>query len=279
MKRVILAVCALALAAGPALAEDRKTGWDEDGLEGKVRSVRAETTTVGKPSERSTRTTRYESDGRRIEWIRYDAAGKVKDRTTYAYTPKGVLSELRYSGANSVLETRSTFVFDGRGLRTEIANLDAKGAIKDKTTSVYDGRGREVEATRTAADGAVLERVVYGYDAKDRVSEESHYDGTGAPTKVVRYVYDDHGHPTAETSYDGHGATTAKETWSNDDDGNKMEWTIFNTDGSVKERWRYDYKFDKTGNWTMRTASRIEEKGGKETTVPTYVTKRTIVYY
>lgn len=279
MKRFALAVLCLALGVSHATAADRKTAWEEDDLEGKVRSVRAETTTIGKPAERSTRVTRYDNQGRRLEWSRNDANGKLKDRTSYTYTAKSGVADLLYFGPKNTLLTKSVFGYDSKGHRTEISNYDAKGTLKDKTISIYDAHGDETEASRTDPDGAIIERVVYTFDAKGRVGELSRYDGTGALTSKVVNSYDDHGHLAVQTTYDGVGAMTSKETWTNDDDGNKVDWVIYNADASVKEKWQYDYKFDKAGNWTKRTASKVVEKFGKPTTVPTYVTTRTIEYF
>lgn len=278
MRSFTIAGLIVAMAA-VAAAGERKTAWEEDGLHGRVRTVRAVTETLGKPSEKSTRVTRYDADGRRLEWTRTDATGKQRDRTTYAYTQKGALAELRYFGPKNALQTRSTFVFDEKGQRTAISNFDPKGTLKDKTTSQYDAAGHETEATRVGADGAAVERVVYTPDAKGRVAEEKRYGPTGTLVERVVTQYDDHGFVSRQTTVDGAGATTAREAWTNDDDGNKVDWTVFNADGTVKEKWQYDYSFDKAGNWTKRTASKVVEKAGKTTTVPTVVTTRTIEYF
>ena len=75
------------------------------------------------------------------------------------------------------------------------------------------------------------------------------------------------------------GSLTGKEVYKYDDRGNIVEMTLFNTDGSVVSKEKYDYEFDGMGNWTKMTTSVAVIENGQMNFEPTEVTYRIIGYY
>ncbi|HEX8424648.1 MAG TPA: hypothetical protein VF634_14670, partial [Pyrinomonadaceae bacterium] len=75
------------------------------------------------------------------------------------------------------------------------------------------------------------------------------------------------------------GSLTGKEVYKYDDHGNIVEMTLFNTDGSVVSKEKYDYEFDGMGNWTKMTTSVAVIENGQMNFEPTEVTYRIIGYY
>jgi periplasmic protein TonB len=75
------------------------------------------------------------------------------------------------------------------------------------------------------------------------------------------------------------GSLTGKEVYKYDDRGNIVEMTLFNTDGSVLSREKYEYEFDAMGNWTKMTTSVAVIENGQMSFEPTEVTYRIIAYY
>ena len=75
------------------------------------------------------------------------------------------------------------------------------------------------------------------------------------------------------------GSLTGKEVYKYDDRGNIVEMTLFNTDGSVLSKERYDYEFDAMGNWTKMTTAVAVIENGQMSFEPTEVTYRVIAYY
>ncbi|HYG09292.1 MAG TPA: energy transducer TonB [Pyrinomonadaceae bacterium] len=75
------------------------------------------------------------------------------------------------------------------------------------------------------------------------------------------------------------GSLTGKEVYKYDDRGNIVEMTLFNTDGSVLSKEKYDYEFDAVGNWTRMTTSVAVIENGQMSFEPTEVTHRIIAYY
>jgi protein TonB len=75
------------------------------------------------------------------------------------------------------------------------------------------------------------------------------------------------------------GALTGKEVYKYDEKGNIVEMTLFNADGSVMSKEKYDYEFDAVGNWTKMLTSVAVIENGKTSFEPTEVTIRYISYY
>jgi protein TonB len=75
------------------------------------------------------------------------------------------------------------------------------------------------------------------------------------------------------------GSLSGKEVYKYDDRGNIVEMTLFNTDGSVLSKEKYDYEFDGMGNWTRMTTSVAVIENGQMSFEPTEVTYRIIAYY
>ncbi|MFL6229046.1 MAG: TonB family protein [Pyrinomonadaceae bacterium] len=75
------------------------------------------------------------------------------------------------------------------------------------------------------------------------------------------------------------GSLTGKEVYKYDERGNIVEMTLFNADGSVMSKEKYDYDFDAVGNWTKMLTSVAVIENGKTSFEPTEVTLRYISYY
>jgi protein TonB len=75
------------------------------------------------------------------------------------------------------------------------------------------------------------------------------------------------------------GALTGREVYKYDDKGNIVEMTLFNTDGSVLSKEKYDYEFDAMGNWTKMLTSVAVIENGKLGFEPTEVTFRFLAYF
>jgi protein TonB len=75
------------------------------------------------------------------------------------------------------------------------------------------------------------------------------------------------------------GALTGREVYKYDDKGNIVEMTLFNTDGSVLSKEKYDYDFDAMGNWTKMLTSVAVVENGKLSFEPTEVTFRFLAYF
>jgi TonB family protein len=75
------------------------------------------------------------------------------------------------------------------------------------------------------------------------------------------------------------GSLTGREVYKYDDRGNIVEMTLFNADGSVLSKEKYEYEFDAMGNWTKMTTAVAVIENGQMSFEPTEVTYRIIAYY
>ncbi|HJR06297.1 MAG TPA: energy transducer TonB [Pyrinomonadaceae bacterium] len=119
--------------------------------------------------------------------------------------------------------------------------------VRTETSKLVSKGGKLTEGTRTVLETAT-------YDMKGAKIDTAYFLGAG-------------------------GALTGKEVYKYDDKGNIVEMTLFNTDGSVLSKEKYDYEFDAMGNWTKMTTSVAVIENGQMSFEPTEVTYRIIAYY
>ncbi|MDQ3135801.1 MAG: TonB family protein, partial [Acidobacteriota bacterium] len=102
----------------------------------------------------------------------------------------------------------------------------------------------------------------------------------GARTVLETATYDMKG-VKIDTAYflGAGGSLTGKEVYKYDEKGNIVEMTLFNEDGSVLSKEKYEYDFDAVGNWTKMTTAVAVIENGQMSFEPTEATYRVIAYY
>lgn len=102
----------------------------------------------------------------------------------------------------------------------------------------------------------------------------------GARAVLETATYDMKG-AKIDTAYflSANAALTGKEVYKYDDRGNIVEMTLYNSDGSVLSKEKYDYEFDALGNWTKMVTSVAVVEDGKLSFEPTEATYRVIAYF
>lgn len=118
----------------------------------------------------------------------------------------------------------------------------------------------------------------YKYDDTGNLREKEMYGNDGK--LWLRYVYTLREKQREELAYSSDGSLNQKQVSALDEKGNVIEEVYFNAkDGSVRNRYSYQYQFDSKGNWTKRTTAKLVTKDGKSAFEPAWVTYRTITYY
>lgn len=79
--------------------------------------------------------------------------------------------------------------------------------------------------------------------------------------------------------YTADGKINGRSTAIYNDTGNEIEKTWFRPDGSISERWQYEYVVDAKGNWFKRSALKWVMREGKSFFEPYKVTYRQITYF
>jgi len=137
------------------------------------------------PSGQLDKVTHYDPDGSvrgRIEY-RYDSAGRLIERSTYAGAKELFDKEvITYPTRWQCLEKRETY-HDGRVLPGY------------QWLSTFNDKGRLIERRTLKPDGSLSERNVYSYDAKGNVKKSEYYDGNNVYrwSHVFSYKFDNRG--------------------------------------------------------------------------------------
>ncbi len=306
---VLLCVCWTIVGA------QTKTDKEQDRLFGAVQSVKTEvaefTSKDGKSIENSrmpVQTITYDTRGYRMKRVDFNRDGSVAQTLIYHYDAEG--RSMGYEDYMPGLSTarKHVYVLDQSGKRTEykmiqptgepgeeryLYKYDANGnriaeelwhktSIVSRNENTYDSQGRLISQTIYLPDGSVSARIQTVLAADGKPTERTRYDGD-LLTYKVRYAYDRKGKlmelettgSYIESDSDTEGYVTGKVVYLYHGKDQPKETSIFNPDGSLRERIVADY--DSRGNWTKRTHLIRSARDGKE--LPQQTEYRTITYH
>lgn len=218
--------------------------------------------------------------------------GKVKSLFEERLNVSGA-SNLGPRYASEILEfdERGDFLgavlFDGRGRPHDVV---VYGYIDGVRASLYKSitYGDELRAITVGGKDKFKKetkpdlRFTYKYEYKfsaGRISEMLMIRNTGE--RGMRYTYNLDAGQLVELAYTDEDELNQKYVSKLDGNGNEIEMNSFDVwTGSVRGSNRYEYEaFDKQGNWTKRTESKLVVKNGKKVFEPFVVVFRTIKYY
>jgi hypothetical protein len=215
--------------------------WEEEGLKGKVQTIRSDSASVsivnGKIVEGERRQSRIND---------YDPNGYKTKSQTY-----------------------------GMGNQTIIYGfIDGERTLKFE--SVQDGTGPPPPAAPTPpanakkADPRFDIRHKVKLDDKGRVIERLLLNNDGTQGNRIFYKYDDKGNNVESSLYTADGKLNSKRNSIFDVNGNEVESIAEHPDGS-KSYISYSYEFDSKGNWVKRVEAVKDPKDGKTANVPSNV--------
>jgi hypothetical protein len=292
-----------------------KTDREQDRLFGSVQSVKTEVAEFiakdGKQIESPRmpiQTITYDTRGNRMKRVDFNRDGSVAQTLIYHYDAEG--RSMGYEDYMPGLSTarKHVYVLDQNGKRTEykiiqptgepgeekyLYKYDANGnriaeelwhktSIVSRNENTYDSQGRLISHTIYLPDGSVSARIQNVLAADGKPTERTRYDGD-LLTYKVRYAYDRKGKlmelettgSYIESDSDTEGYVTGKVVYLYDGKNQPKETSIFNPDGSLRERIVADY--DSRGNWTKRTHLVRSAQNGKE--LAQQIEYRTITYH
>ena len=292
-----------------------KTDREQDRLFGSVQSVKTELAEFiakdGKQIEGPripVQTVTYDTRGNRMKLVDFNRDGSVAQTLIYHYDAEG--RSMGYEDYMPGLSTarKHVYVLDQNGKRAEykivqptgepgeekyLYKYDANGnriaeelwhktSLISRNENTYDNQGRLISQTIYNPDGSVSARIQTAITADGKPTERTRYDGD-LLTYKVRYAYDRKGKlmevattgSYIETDSDAEGYITGKVVYLYNGKGQPKEMSIFNPDGSMRERIVADY--DSRGNWTKRTHLIRSAQNGKE--LPQQIEYRTVTYH
>ena len=242
-------------------AEVKYIGFEK--IVGSVESMDVETETLvseghtiftnkGKPIIFATY--KYDRQGRLSEKNFYNISGKASPKNTFDYdSDNRVIKENYFSVEPSKVYLESNFIYNSDGTPKEIigSNIE-KNYPLGKDVFSYDPTKNYFEVTEYNSYGPEL-RTGYTQDSKCRFSE------------IFGFTPD--------------GEIAGKNVISFDNKDNPILTTAYSKEGVIVGKRKFEYEFDKQGNWTKQSHYSWEEKNGEFSWKLTKIEYRKIKYY
>jgi YD repeat-containing protein len=131
-----------------------------------------------------------------------------------------------------------TWEYDRAGNLIESSHYDSRGVQQNTLRYKYDSGGREIESVEYDGNGALVRRTVFVYDDNGRLSNECVYLAEGSQVIQRSATITPDGKRIVETRSES-GARSSVEVWDTDD--KPLEVTVYNEDGSLKDKFVYFY--------------------------------------
>ena len=269
----------------------RWTGWEKDGLKGKVKEhieiyykvqhvKEMESKTISKYDVKGNKTEvtcynienanesllgkdvfKYDNNGNMIEQVRHKADRALAMKIILKYDDKGnQVEEDYYDPYGGSLEGQDIYKYDNKGNRIErIDSISCR-----KWIYKYDGNGNQIEEVFYEGDGSLSTKLIYKYNDKGKKIECAGYDAKGLTHKLI-YKYDDKENQVEECCYNfkiENGALTDKTIWKYDDKGNQIEEEFYQVnypDIRTKRIYKYDDKGNRTEEGVYYTKGVLSE--------------------
>ncbi len=279
MKTTIF-VTVIGLAAA-ALVFPQPSSWEEDGLQGKVKSVAVERAEVlqkaGAASEarrRPVQTAWYTPAGEKTEELHFSSSGLLLWTFHFAYDSPGKRTSTECRLADGQTSLKLVYTYSAAGVKSTSATYGPDGSLQEQSVYAYDARGRNIEIEHFASDGSSLGKWVYSYDSNGHPREWIAYDSNAAISEDSAYTYDSEGRLRVSEQY---GATNVLERRSTyDSQGNETEAEKYSADGALVWKRQYEYSLDAAGNWIRKVTKELQGKGPYAAVEVEY---RSIEYY
>jgi len=231
-----------------------------------------------------------------IEEPGVDAIGRLLHSVISTYDPRGNKTESQKFDASGVLTEMYRYTYDnfdhlverisydpsGTQIQEDIYHYDKNGnliendrynlLLKQYNTfhHEYDKTGRKIEVVRRDSDGAAQAIRTFTYDnlgTKSQTFEDMEY----GYRSVTKYLYDEYGNEIESYEYEADGSIKLRYVTEYDENENIISRVICSSNGSVIRSFRYEYRYDRKGNWSRKT----EYQNAR----PALVSVREIEYY
>lgn len=264
---------------------------------GSVKTVRTETV------EYSFEDGKLKADKRRLDSKeQFDKLGNLLEEVQFSdgellWSEKNVFSSgqltetfLKHSQF-AYLPDKRVYKYDDAGNLIEENGYNLSGKLVNQSIYVYDEQNRKIQWTSMSYhpnERSKPHRYTYTYDKQGRLKEEKTFsdegngfmptDSLGRPHKRI-LVYRDISKWETESYFNTSDAFVKMTTLSYDSKGNEIEDIEYDQNENVKEKIRYEYKFDKFGNWIEEKTYRWNTEDGKSFYQLEEIDYRTIKYF
>jgi len=228
------------------------TDAQEDNLKGKVKTVTSESEDLSgtwqTQGRKLSEITDFDENGNRIKQLLYDSNALPFEVSVYGY-------------------------IDGKRVSDyEMIKLEERPIIM----AITPNKNQE----RTKPDPRYKFSFEYKYTS-GKLTEKKWIQSNG--DLWIKYVYNHKGNQIEEIVYSQNGKLNQKYLSTLDNKGNEIESVEFDAFGNpseIKSKYSVKYdSYDKKGNWTKKTTSKVIIENGKEVYKPMYINYQTITYY
>jgi hypothetical protein len=169
-------------------------------------------------------------NGMKIEMIRKRISTSKTQKIVYNYDSKGNNTEIINHGWDGYLFSIKKYEYDDNGKKTKMEEHSYyKGQPRGKDIHVYDDRGNMIEERNITSDGTLMGKREYSYNKSNNIITEKGYKGNELSV-VWKYSYNNKGNLEEFIQYLGP-----------------------EDKGIIDQHNKYEYLFDKEGNWIERT--------------------------
>lgn len=209
----------------------------------------------------------FNDTGNIFEEDYYGLNDDFKYKDIYKYDDKGNLIE---RNRNNLTSYKNSYVYDEKDNIIEDSGYNSNSNSYEKTTFEYDNKGNIIVKTRFDINDSLISRDTCKYDTKGNKIESRFY--TKSTALKLSYKYDNNGNRIEEYwCWLANSSFMKKIISKYNDKGNVIEAYSYKADGSIDNKFTYNYDYDEAGNWIKKTPF---ENGTAKNSI-----ERKIVYY
>ena len=191
----------------------------------------------------------YDSVGNEIKETSYSHDGSIDYWYESEYDNAGNRVKYICHGADGDISYWEEYEYDGAGNKMKSISYYADKGINGRDEYAYDSAGNRVKWIHYNADDSIFDTEEYEYDSIGNLTKTIGYNGHRDITRRIEYEYDNVGNLLGWIQYNGYDNDyDIRAKYEYDNAGKQTEFTSYDTDGNVVDR--YEYKYDSKGNLT-----------------------------
>lgn len=220
----------------------------------------------------------FNSENTILAAVRYNKGKEIlaDSEQMILYGRTGNITEERIAGKDGQLHARKLYVYNNGNQLAEINQYDNENTLCEKWIFHYDTYGRKTEQYIMLQPSTLIDKWTFNYDYTGNVTEEKKfrngillerwvYKTQLNSTEINRYISDNllnerwvfnhnaKGMAISALRYVQMNLLFEKYTFLYDVKGNILEKAVENLIEHSFKRYRFEYKYDQSSNWTCRT--------------------------
>ncbi|MEP7039091.1 MAG: hypothetical protein ABI891_12185 [Acidobacteriota bacterium] len=236
-------------------------------------------------------TEQFDRFGKLLEEVNYDSGREILWSEKNVFSNGRLIETVVKHSPFLHLSDKRIYKYDDAGNLIEENGYDLSGKLLNQSIYVYDGQNQKIQWTSMSyhpEERSKPHRYIYSYDERGRLQEEKTFsdegngfvptDSLGRPHKRV-LIYKNLDKWKTASYFNTSGAFVKMTTLSYDSKGNEIEDIEYDQNENVKEKIRYEYEFDKLGNWIVEKTYRWNTEYGKSSYQLEEIDYRTIKYF